>query len=138
MTESQMQTFFRDYVSKNPPKETEVYELKIERDGRLPFDAVKPHQIEGLLKAQEGSLFHKISDSLIWIPNGRRFPYPKPFDCMCFAGAKAFVVVWFYRPREKKVFIKIPIKRFLTLKNMSDKRSFTEQEAKEIGEQLFI
>lgn len=138
MTESQMQTFFRDYIAKNPPQESEAYELKIEKGNRLSFEAVRPHQVEGLLQTEEGHFFHKMTDPPMFAGSRTRFNKPRPFDCFCLVKVKSFVVVWFYKPREKKVFIKIPIKRFLTLKNMSTMKSFTEQEAKEIGEQLFI
>lgn len=138
MTESQMQTLFRDYLLANPPKETEAYELKICKSNRLPFDAVRPHQVEALLQAETEHLFHKITDPPMFAGSRTRFNKPRPFDCLVLDKIKSFVVVWFFRPREKKVFLKIPIKNFLGYKANSTMKSFTEDEAKIIGEKLFI
>ncbi len=138
MTERQMQTLFRDYIAKNPPEETEVYELKIEKGNRLSFSAVKPHQISALLKVQEGSLFYKITDQP-WGYNPKfRFTAQKPFDCMSLVKVKAFIVVWFFKPRQHKIFYKIPILDFIKLEQQSSMKSFTESEAKIIGEALSI
>jgi hypothetical protein len=93
-----------------------VYELKICKGSSLPFNAVKDHQIKGLLEAETG-LYHKITDFPIFAGNKMRFNHPKPWDCAMFNKTIGYVVVWFYKPRQPKIFHKIAIKDFLKLKN---------------------
>ena len=137
MKEANMQTYFGNYLKSNPPEKTEVYELKICKGHALPFDAVKEHQIKGLLEAETG-LYHKITDFPIFAGSKARFNRPKPFDCICFNKAKSYVVVWFYKPRKKKIFYKIPIKKFLSLKKAATRKSFTEEMIQDIAEQIII
>lgn len=137
MTESQMQTFFRDYISDNPPSLPEVYELKICKERSLAFNAVKPHQ-EASLKMATSGLFYKITDPPIFYGGQMRFNVPRPFDCIYFTEIKGFVVVWFYKPREKKVFIKIPIDKFIELRRSITRKSMTEEMALSIGTPLYL
>lgn len=132
-----MQTFFGKYLKENPPITTEVYELKICKGTSLPFGAVKEHQIKGLLAVQNG-LYHKITDFPMFAGSKIRFNRPKPFDCICFNNIMGYVVVWFYKPRKKKIFYKIPIKEYLNLKSEATRKSFTEEMIKEISEQIVI
>ena len=132
-----MQTYFGNYLKSNPPEKTEVYELKICKGHALPFDAVKEHQIKGLLEAETG-LYHKITDFPIFAGSKARFNRPKPFDCICFNKAKSYVVVWFYIPRTKKVFYKIRVKDFLRLKETAGRKSFTEEMLHGVAEPTFI
>lgn len=137
MTESQMQTFFRDYLALNPPKESEVYELKISKKRSLEFDRVKEHQIEALLGVGDG-LFHKITDPPMFYGSQTRFNKPRPFDCFYLRDVKGYLIVWFYVPRQKKVFYKIPIVKFITLRDNANRKSFTEEMISEIGEKLYL
>jgi len=132
-----MQSFFGKYLKENPPAETEVYELKICKGTSLPFDAVKEHQVKGLLKAKTG-LYHKITDFPIFAGSKARFNRPKPFDCIAFNQVNGYVVVWFYKPRQKKIYYKIPIEKFLILKEQSTRKSFTEEMIQDISEQIVI
>ena len=138
MTERQMQTFFGEHLKKNPPRETEVYELKICRGNCLGFDEVKPHQIQALIRVRTKSLYHRITDQP-WIED-RPHPYTlkKPFDCFCLVKERAFLVVWFYKPRQRKIFIKIPIEDFIEMRQDSKRKSFTEGMALQHGEPIII
>ena len=133
-----MQTLFGKYLKDTPPKETEVYELKIVKGKSLPFDSVKVHQREALLDVETKSLYHKITDFPIFQGSKTRFTRPKPFDCICFQGTKAYVVVWFFVPRTKKVFYKIRIKDFLELEKNAGRKSMTEKMVKEIGVEIIV
>ena len=137
MKEANMQTLLGKYLKENPSKKTEVYELKICKGTSLPFNAIKDHQIQGLLGSATG-LYHKITDFPIFAGSKARFNRPKPFDCICFNEVIGYVVVWFYKPRQKKIFYKIPIKTFLRLKKKSIRKSFTEAMLLDISEQIVI
>lgn len=138
MVEKDMYPLMKKYVQAHLPETTEVYELKICKGTSLPFNALAPHQEEALLKAYQGGFYYRIAD----IPWGRdssfRFTPPKPFDSIAIVRVQSFVVVWFYHPGQKKVFIKIPIETFIKERETSTRKSLTEDRAKEIGEQMFI
>jgi len=138
MKESQMQTFFTKWMAINKPDDSEAYELKITSGNAIRFDAVKPHQIENLLKAEEGSFFHRIIDQPVFYGSGTRFTIQKPFDCLLMSKAKSFVVVWFYVPRTRKVFYKIPVKKFLQMEKEAERKSFTEEMVKNYSEPIYI
>lgn len=133
-----MQTFFGEYIKKNSPKQTEAYELKFTKTKSIRFDALKDHQVEALLKAQEQNFYHKLTDPPVFYNMPTRFNVKRPFDCFCLVQVKSFVVVWFYKPREKKVFIKIPIQEFIRMKNYIPKKSFREEEALNYGQPIHI
>jgi len=102
--------------------------LKVSASGTLPplpFDRVADHQIEALKSASNGTgLYHKISDSFIGDKSGqRRFPSPKPFDCLFLKSVDAYVVVCYYIPRKLKAFYYIPIAAFLRRKSISARKS---------------
>ena len=139
MKEKTMQTLFRDYIKKHPPHQTEVYELKICKGTSLPFTSVADHQVEALIQAEEG-LFYKIPDQPIsWGANTKlRFAAKKPFDCLYIVKSNAYVIIWFYTPRTKKVFIKIPIFAWLDERNTSNRKSLTELKALELGEKIYV
>jgi len=121
-------------LQENPPEKSEVYELKISKGNSLPFNAVKEHQIKGLLEAEKG-LFHKISDSPIFHGNRMRFTKPKPFDCL-FIFAISYVAILFYKPRKPKNIYLIKIKTFITEKENSNRKSLTELRAKKIADKI--
>lgn len=137
MKETQMQTFFKKHLLKHPPTVSEVYELKICKTTSLPFEAVKDHQIKALQEASTG-LFHKITDPPIYYGGETRFNIPRPFDCFYIRDVLGYVVLWFYKPREKKIFIKIPIGVFLKEKETATRKSLTEERAKQLGEEIVI
>jgi len=133
-----MQTLFTKHCKSYPPNQTEVYELKICKGTSLPFDAIQDHQIQALQEAQQGSLFHKISDQP-WGTNDKfRFTAKKPFDCFVLHKVSAYIVVWFYKERKQKLFIKIRIDKFLEMKKTCKRKSFTEEMALQNGNVLVI
>lgn len=103
-----------------------VFELKLTKTGRLPFDRLATHQEQALLRAEstEG-VAHKISDMSA---------DKKPFDCFRIANTPAYVVILFYTPRKPKILYFIRIKDFLALRARSSMKSMTEGEAKLISE----
>jgi len=138
MTESQMTTFFKGYLATHPPIQSEVYELKICNGKSLPFSAIKEHQIQALLEVENVGLYHKLTDPPVFYGMNSRFNSPRPFDCMYLKGIPGFIVVWFYKPRQPKSFIKIPIENFIEMDNNANRKSFTEEMAKECGEELAL
>lgn len=133
-----MQTLWNKYLKKYPPEETEVYELKICKQKRLPFSSVQPHQREALEQVEEGHFVWKITDNPIFTGSQTRFHTKKPFDSFCFVRAKAYVVFFWYVPRKPKYFYKIPIRRFLELEAGHTHKSLTEQDAERVGIKYFI
>lgn len=131
-----MQTMFGKYLQENPPEKSGVYELKISKGNSLPFDSVKEHQIKGLMEAEKG-LFHKISDSPIFAGSKMRFTKPKPFDCL-FIFATSYVVILFYKPRKPKNVYLIKIRKFITEKENSNRKSLTEERVREIADEIII
>jgi len=108
--EKNMQLLFSAYIKANPPQRTEVYELKIVKGRSLPFKQVADHQVEALVDAASSKgCYHKINDAPIYGGMKTRFTNPKPFDCQFICRAKAYLVIWFYKPRQKKRFYLIDI-----------------------------
>ncbi len=138
MTEAQMQTFFRNYMQNSPPKETEVYEFKIVKGNSLPFSQVKDHQLEALLKAERKGFYYKIPDQPVFYGSRRRFITQKPFDAFYIDECKSYVVVWFYKPRETKIFIKIRVGNFLRMRLEAKRKSFTEEMALKYGFRFYV
>lgn len=138
MRERDMQTLFGKYIQQNPPKESEVYELKFGAGTSIAFNSIKDHQRDALVNTQSNHLYHKITDQP-WIED-RPWVYTikKPFDCFCLVRVNAFVVVWFYKRLKPKVFIKIPILDFIEMENTCGRKSFTEQMALNIGKPMLI
>lgn len=138
MTEKNMQTLFGKYLQAYPPDRSEVYELKIAKGKSLPFSALAPHQREYLVASEREGFYHKITDQPIFSGQQTRYHSPKPFDCFYLCHTPAYVVIWFYKPRQAKIFIKIPIFAFLTIEGQADRKSITEEMALAIGEPINI
>lgn len=143
MKEKDMQRLFGAYLKQNVKelriRNTYVFELKICKGTSLPFNAVQDHQIEGLLAANSGlGLYHKISDSPIFPGMKTRYTSPKPFDCLYIAQAEAFVVLFFYKPRKPKVAILIPIAVWLYEREISTRKSITEERARLIARHTWV
>lgn len=123
MKEAQFQTMWHHHLDSHKPMYPEVYELKICKKDTFPFSAVKQHQIDGLINAQEG-MFHKISDSLpVFGGNAHmRFTTKKPFDCL-WIKATGYVCILFYVPRKPKVVFQIKIDTFIKIMSNYPKKS---------------
>ena len=121
MKESQFQTMFKDWIYSNTARTilytSGVFELKIEKTKAMRFDKVKKHQIDALLLAKNDWFFHKISDSPIFYNMQTRFTTQKPFDCFFLVGVNAYVVIWFYHPRQEKKWLFIDIDDFITARD---------------------
>jgi hypothetical protein len=139
MTEKNLQTLFKKYIETYKPQETEVYEFKICKNRSFPFDRVADHQIASLLEVQNDGFYHKIIDQPVsWgMKTKIRFTAKKPFDAF-FAKSMAYIILWFYVPREKKIFYKIKIEDFLQLRNSCGRKSATEEMIEKISEKIII
>lgn len=133
-----MQTIWTNHVRHNPPNNAEIWELKYTKGTSIPFDAVKEHQREALLQAKYNGMYHKLTDPPIFPGMKTRFNAKRPFDCMFLKGIQSYVLLWFYKPRKKKVFIKIDIDKFLEAEAISNRKSLTEEMALNIGEPVEI
>ena len=146
--ESGFITMFRDFIADEMSKDPlfivgpHVWEHKVAETSRFEFSDVKPHQIQGLLDAKNGrGIFHKISDMPIFGGHKTRFTLKKPFDAFFIQHAKAYVVIWFYKPRQKKVMHWIDVDMFIkmvdTIWHNSNFKSCTEEELKPWADYTF-
>lgn len=131
-------------MRKNPPRGSTAWELKISKGNSIPFDSVKPHQVEGLMQAKGSSrnpadaraLFHKITDMPMRAAGKAglmRFGKPKPFDCFALVNAEAYVAVLFYVPRGLKEVFLIDVDDWVTARNSSERKSLTRERAHAIA-----
>lgn len=140
MRESNLQTAFGKWLKKEGANyfiDTAVFELKIEKTHRFAFSKVKEHQTIRLNQARIG-LYYKISDSPIFIGQQTRFTAKKPFDAIFFKGCEAYIVIWFYKPRQPKIIYFVNITDFENLVDTHDKKSITEPELKEYIESFTV
>lgn len=133
MREKNMALFWGKYIKSNPPKRLETYEMKFTKKKRIAYDAVAEHQVWYLDNSKKG-LYYKIPD----MASADGYSAKKPFDSLWMVDAEPFVVVWFYKPRQKKVFHKIHLARFLWLKANSKFKSFTEEDLNGYSEAINI
>tara|TARA_R100001086_G_scaffold170822_2_gene93345 strand:- start:3291 stop:3719 length:429 start_codon:yes stop_codon:yes gene_type:complete len=134
MTEKKFQVLFGNYLKKNPPNKSEVYELKVTKQPSVRFDALAPHQVHNLTDALNYGVYHKISDAPIHRGMRTRFTYKKPFDCLYIKAQHAYVVVLFYKPRAEKFAVMIPIYNWLEEQSTSSRKSLTEERAHELAD----
>ena len=125
-SEASFQTAFTRWAKYNLPCST-ACELKLEKGNSLPFSAVKEHQIRNLLIVKHGGFGYKIPD----VGYGQ-----KPFDFFTLKG-DAYIVIMFYKKGQKE-FVMIDVETFVTESERSERRSLTEERAKEIGTLCFL
>ena len=106
--------------------ESAVWELKFSKTDSLPFAALKEHQVAGLLQSKK--------------PEGVMFKFPDvgisqpPFDGFWIRGAKhAWVIVIFWKPRQRKTFLFIDVEDWIFERERSKRKSLTRQRASEIA-----
>lgn len=128
MKESDMQTIFTRWLSKNRPSIPTAYELKITKTNSLPFKRLYEHQKINLLKVIGQGKYYKIPD----MQSATGFSNRKPFDCFFLKG-EAYVVVWYYKPRKRREFIFIPIEKWIETEKTYHRKSLLEEDAKKIG-----
>lgn len=136
MKERDMQVFWGRHISKHAPQTTKVWELKFSKTRSIRFDDIKDHQRQALLSAKHNGLFHRITDQPWMKDRPYPFTFKKPFDCFFLSKVEAYVLVWFYIPRKKKIFIEIEIDAFLHMEQKSKKKSFTEEEVLNFGQSV--
>jgi len=88
--------------------------------------------------AEEGGLYHRITDQP-WIEN-RPYAYTlkKPFDCFFLNKVKSYVAILFYTPRKDKIVYLIRIDNFLKMKEKSERKSFTEETANRFSSKVYL
>jgi len=133
MKERNFQTFFSDWIKRNVPQFTTVFELKLAKGGSLPFKSVKEHQVDALVSATSFGVYHKIHDLPVFAGSKTHWANKKPFDCFYIKTPESYVVIWFYHSREKKEMIWIRIEDWLKEARESDRKSLTEERARQIG-----
>jgi len=122
--EADFQTKFGRW-SKASNLTTQAAELKFCKKKSLPYSQIAPHQIRALHLAKHGTLYYKISDT----------GYDsKPFDCFILSGVPAFLYVMFHVGRGTSHFYGIDIDVLMNEINSSDRKSLTEERAREIGD----
>ena len=105
-----------------------VFELKICKGTSIPFNAVKEHQLAALSIAKHASLIYKIPDDTI---------AQKPFDSFCISGAAGYVVILFYKPREKHMVL-IDVDVYKKEQETSKRKSLVLNRAIEIGHKFTL
>lgn len=133
MTEKHLQSLFGEWIRKNPPDRTSVYELKFVKGNAMPFDRVRSHQLEALIAASHKGLHYKISDSPVSWKSKYRFTKPKPFDSFYVRDAVGCLVICFYKPRHKKRCMFILADTFREEQRRATRKSLTEERAAEIS-----
>jgi penicillin-binding protein-related factor A (putative recombinase) len=124
MKEANFQTLFGNHLKLTNPPLTNVFELKIIKDNKpFTFNRVAEHQIAGLLQAKEGQ-YIKLQD----MSAVNNFSNPKPYDCLWVQADHAWIILFFYHPREPKKFYGIEINDFVKLKETWKRKSIRENE----------
>ena len=123
MVERKFQTQFLKWVRHQSKLSTAAFELKLTKEGSLPFSALKEHQLEALYAVKHNRLAHKIADDSVGF---------KPFDCFHLREVPAFVVVSFYTRGEKKFYM-IDVDDWKKELEISKRKSLTKERAAEIG-----
>ena len=132
MKEKNFQTKFKHWIKNNQSKfvKSTAFELKIEKGKSLRFDRVAKHQRRALFNSKHKYLYWKLPDSNF---------LQKPYDCVVMTNAPAYVVVWFYKPRQSKFMLWIDIDTFITamFKFRHTRKSLKEQEWLNLADFVF-
>ena len=115
--EARLTTNFLKWASVNFRK-TCAFEIKQTQGKSLPFSALAEHQKRALLIAKHGFFKHKIVDA----------GWENPFDAFSLFQVPAYVVVFFGRN-----FYMIDIDVFMQEKEISKRKSLTEETAKKLS-----
>lgn len=124
MKEKDFQSLFTKWIRENKYNQSTAWELKITKEKSLPFSRIEEHQINKLKEANKGCVYHKISDQAMGF---------KPFDCLQVCNVPAYLVVLYYKPRQKKEAIWIAIDDLINEIQTSKRKSLLEERAKEIS-----
>jgi penicillin-binding protein-related factor A (putative recombinase) len=126
-SEAEFQTKFNRWC-KNRAEESFAYELKLCKRKSIPFNAIEKHQKEYLFLVKHGTFPYKIPDVGL---------AQRPFDGFCFVKSPAYIGIMFHK-RGQKEFILIDIDNFLNEEKTSERKSLTEEKAKQIGKLCFL
>lgn len=120
MIERDFYPAWKKYVESHRPSHTELYELKLAKNGKpFAFKQVADYQEEGLLEALHGK-FVRIMDQP-YTEDG--FQQNKLCDSLWIEASECYIVVIFWIPRKLKVAVMIPIKNFIELRNSWPRKS---------------
>jgi len=126
--EQKFQTQFGKWVNAlcKGKKKSYGYELKQTKNKRLNWNAVKDHQIQGLLVDRDIGRHHKYPDV-----GFTRYPYDSSFIKI----SEGYIVIK-YRSEERgnSEFVMVPIDDYVYEKSNTDTKSLHEDRAIEIGE----
>ena len=133
MVEKDFQRIFNLWARANKKLlPTGAYELKLCKGKSIAFDVVAEHQEVALLEVCGEGNYYKINDAP-WIRNQKfSFTKPKPYDAYILRG-EAYVVVMWWKPREKKIAYCIDIKDWIKEREKGERKSLTEERAKELS-----
>lgn len=131
MKERDFQTKFKHFLEQFRFHKTHTFELKIEKSKSMRFDKVQRHQLRGLYDSKHKNLYWKLPDTGY---------VRKPFDCQVLAQSEAYVVIWFYHPREKKEMFWIDIDKYINVKfkNRHGRKSLKEEEWRSLSTMIFV
>jgi penicillin-binding protein-related factor A (putative recombinase) len=112
---------FRNWLKANW-QSSAAFELKICKTERFNLKCIAEHQLSNLKLVNEGLFFFKLAD--LGLQN--------PWDCFTLYKEEAYLVLFFYRPRQPKKFYMITIETIERIINNGDK-SISEFVAEKIA-----
>lgn len=118
MTEADITPKVFKYI-RDTLKRTCAVEVKLARNGSLPFSALAEHQERALLLANNACIYHKISDG-----SGQQ----TPFDGFVLCGVPAYVAVVYGKTLEL-----ITVGNFVFEREKSKRKSLTAERAHELS-----
>jgi hypothetical protein len=121
MKEKDLQNLFSKWLKINW-KTSAAFELKMCKRNTFALSQLAEHQLLNLKLVKDGLFYYKLPD--LGLQN--------PFDCFTLCQQEAYLVVFFYKPRQPKVFYMIPI---ITIQGLVDDgiKSFDEERAKSLA-----
>ena len=126
MNEAKRTTLFGKWARAKWP-ETFAFEAKIVKGPSMPYNAIKPHQIDRLFFVKHKKLFYKISDFS---------PEQKPFDGFMLVGEAAYLVIFWYQSLGDRRFTMIDVDDWIKETQESDRKSLTYERSCQIGQCL--
>jgi len=110
MKEKDLTCLFRNWLKANW-KSSAAFELKICKTNSFNLKRIAEHQISNLNLVHHGLFFWKLAD--LGLQNA--------FDCFTLYREEANLVIFFYKPRQPKIFYMIPIETIEQIINNGDK-----------------
>jgi len=98
MKEKDLTCMFRNWLKANW-HQSSAFELKICKEKSFNLKKIAEHQICNLNLVHNGLFFYKLPD--LGLQN--------PFDCFTLYREEAYVIIFFYKPRQPKIFYMIPV-----------------------------